>query len=116
MGGWVWEGRFLILLCTECRFLSPVLHRGLVHPPPAVGDMPILDPNTPRSPKHQAAEQLMTTGKTAQVGSLGGQDRARRTLLRGEAVWQHSGGRPARLPTAADPLLRLPSPQPTGRC
>lgn len=38
----------------------------------AVNDMPILDPNTPRSPKHQAAEQLMTTGKTAQVGGLAG--------------------------------------------
>ncbi|PSC68151.1 protease Do-like 9 [Micractinium conductrix] len=27
----------------------------------------ILDPNTPRSPKHQAAEQIMTSGKNAQV-------------------------------------------------
>lgn len=37
-----------------CRFTCPA---------PAV----ILDPATPRTPKHQIAEQVMTTGSTAQV-------------------------------------------------
>ncbi len=34
------------------------------HPPTAF----VLDPNTPRSPKHQLAEQILTTGAPARVG------------------------------------------------
>lgn len=51
------------LTCTACPF--PYLPSLLSFPPLCTV---MLDPNTPRSPKHQAAEQIMTSGKTAQVG------------------------------------------------